>query len=210
MPFELSQAQIEELIPTLGRPDPKNQFEAELIETHRHYVRKGKALVLKQAVPMVAMGRRQKTGGGRWRGTYAIQTCPTVADYWGVLSDGMVVAMDAKERDASSSRGFRFAHSDARSHQWLALRLLEGWGAAAFFIVSVVEGGKAGWAALVKPSWIGERQSVDLQECPVIERGDGGLWDWLSEARRYGSWTIMMKRQKWSKKGDLPSCVKLA
>ena len=112
--FELTEDQIETLIPTLGRPDPKNAFEAELIETHRRYLRDGMALVLKQAVPTIATGVRRKTGGGKWRGTFAIPTNPTVADYFGSLATGDSVVFDAKEREAVSRRGYRFAHSDVR------------------------------------------------------------------------------------------------
>lgn len=186
--FELTQEQIEELIPTLGRPDPKNQFEAELIETHRRYLRDGMALVIKMPVPKIATGKRYKTKGGAWRGTFAIPTNPTVADYFGILATGSSVVFDAKEHEAESRRGFRFTHSDARPHQWLALRMLEDWGIPAFFIVSVLEGGQAQWCALVKPSWIEFGQGVDLQECVKVQRDENGHWRWLPYVLGYEVW----------------------
>jgi len=186
--FELTQEQIEKLIPTLGRPDSKNQFEAELIETHRRYLRDGMALVLKQAVPTIATGVKRKMGGGKWRGTFAIPTNPTVADYFGSLATGDSVIFDAKEREAASRRGYRFAHSDVRPHQWAGLRLLETWCIAAFLIVCVLEGGQAQWAALVKPSWIPSGHGVDLRDCPRVERNEDGHWHWLPFALGYEVW----------------------
>jgi len=111
---------------------------------------------------------------------YWFPKAPTPCDFVGWLSDGRVVAFDAKMRRVRSERDWRWRYSDAPAHQVAALQLAEEAGGWGFFLVAIL-GGNLEEARVVRASLLAPRRSVDLRECPRIEwRLSAPQWDWLS------------------------------
>jgi len=163
----------------LGLADRGDYLEAALLHQHYDYLERGKALIVKLGVPIRGTGRG---ADHPWQGA------KTLVDFagWALNSTGVVipVAFEAKRRDVTKKSGWLWQCSQTRSHQRLAMQLIEQWlGGWGFQLVSLEDGGYIlNDVRIVTGSRLVPGYSVDLHDCPRLELGLG--CDWLSVMER--------------------------
>jgi hypothetical protein len=191
MEYEKIIAELLTIPGVLGLPDQGDYFEAALVHTHYQYLEERRGLIVKLGVPIRGTGRGSRR---------AFHGSKTLCDFVGwVLNsvythdDELIVrpayprvvpiAFDAKRRDVSGSRGWKWRYGDVSTHQHMALRLVELMGGWGFLLVSIEEDEYLlNEVRVIKASQLQPGTGVDLRECPKVELGLQRC-DWLPVIR---------------------------